>query len=354
MSTSSLSKYAASGLLGLHFTPEELFIGVGHRQGRTYHVGNLGCVDIRPHMLEGGEFNFGTLVPAIQSALVEYKIRTRRAVFSFPVKFPWIRVLEVPAVPDRELARIVRLEVERLYLDSTVDKLIDFYPLESHKEAGPGGTIKVLSVAIPRNAVAPYVDLLHQARLETVGVDLAEVSVLKLAAMQGINFADGITLVLNFNMQSTDLLLLENDTLQLVRKVGQGKQQLREVFARGLPSDNLAREDLGKLECRLPSEFVRLANDYVSSLLGEIRRSIEFYLTELKRAEGNVSKVVVAGSGYWPVNLPEILGQQLHLPLIDLSFDRLPNVVCDTAFGPSFPALGVYAPVVGSVLAGVA
>jgi Tfp pilus assembly PilM family ATPase len=208
-------------------------------------------------------------------------------------------------------------------------------------------------VAIPRNTIAPYVELLMQSRIEPVGIDLAEISVLKLAAMQGVNFSDGITLLLNFNMQSSDLLLLENDTLQLVRKVGQGKQQLREVFARTLPPESGARDGITKLDFRVPSEYTRLAGDYVSALLGEIRRSIEFYLTEMKRAEGNVSKVVLAGSGYWPVNLPEVLEQQLHLPLIDLSFDRLPNVVCDTGFSPNFPALGVYAPVVGSVLAGV-
>ena len=44
------------------------------------------------------------------------------------MKFPWIRVIEVPNLPDREMARIVRLEVERLYLDSTVEKLIDLLP----------------------------------------------------------------------------------------------------------------------------------------------------------------------------------------------------------------------------------
>ncbi len=90
------------------------------------------------------------------------------------------------------------------------------------------------------------------------------------------------------------------------------------------------------------------------ALLGEIRRSIEFYLTDIKRAEGSVSKVILAGSGYWPGNLPEILAMQLHLPLIDLRFDNLNNVACQTSFPPNFPACGVFAPAIGSVLRGVA
>ena len=111
---------------------------------------------------------------------------------------------------------------------------------------------------------------------------------------------------------------------------------------------------MDRVDFELPEEFLPLATDYVSNLLGEIRRSIEFYLTDIKRKEGSVTKVILAGSGYWPVNLPKILALQLNLPLIDLRFDHIPNVVCQSSFAPNFPALGIYAPVVGSVLRGVA
>jgi len=341
-------------LLGLHFTPEELFIAVGQRRGKTAYLDHLDVIDIRPHLVEGGELNQFTLAPAIQQALRAHQVRTRRAVISFPVKFPWIRVLEVPNLPEREMARIVRLEVERLYLDSTVEKLIDYHVLGPSTGKDAGDKVSVLSCAIPRNSIAPYVDLMTAAKLDLVGIDLVELNVLKLASMSGVNFSEGITLILNFNMQSIDLMLMEDDRLQLVRKVSQGKQQLREVLKRMLPDESEARGQLDRLDFELREEYLSLTTDYVSSLLGEIRRSIEFYLTDIKRKEGSVTKVILAGSGYWPANLPEILALQLNLPLIDLQFDRFPNVVCETMFPESFPALGVYAPVIGSVLRGVA
>jgi Tfp pilus assembly PilM family ATPase len=354
LANNSLSRLASAGLLALHFTPEELFIGYGQRKGRNFRLRGLDCMDLRPHVIEGSDYNHTSLVPALHNALKKHHIRTRKTVISFPVKFPWIRVIEVPTVPDRELNRIVKLEVERLYLDSTVEKLIDFFPLAPSPGEVMSGSTRVLSVAIPRNTIAPYIDLLFAAKMDIVGIDLAEVSVLKLAAMQGVNFDDGITLILNFNMQSTDLMLMEKDRLQLVRKVGQGKQQLREILFRALHDDLALREELDNVDFVLPLDHLRLAGDYVANLLGEIRRSIEFYLTELKRAEGTVSKVVIAGSGYWPANLSQILQQQLHLPLIDLQFDMLPQVFCETAFKPAFPAASIYAPVVGSVLRGAA
>jgi len=325
----------------------------GQRQGRGFSLSAFDCLDIRDQVLEGGDFNQLTFAPLIQQVLRRNRVRTRRVVISFPVKFPWIRVLDVPNVSPREMARIVRLEVERLYLDSTVEKLIDYYTLGSGR-AGAGATVSVLSCAIPRNAVAPYVELLSAAKLEIVGVDLGEVNVLKLAAMQGTSFSEGITMLLNFNMQSTDLMLMENDSLQLVRKVGQGKQQVRETLSRNLPADSPLRSEMSQLDFVLPQEHLNLATDYVAGLLGEIRRSIEFYLTDIKRAEGNVTKVILAGSGYWPANLPEILAMQLHLPLIDLRFESLPNVSCQASFRPGFPACSVYAPAIGSVLRGVA
>ena len=195
-----------------------------------------------------------------------------------------------------------------------------------------GGTTPVLSCAIPRNAVVPYVDLLAAAKLELAGIDLVELNVLRMAALQTGDFGDGITLLLSFNMQSTDLLLMEGNRLQLVRKVGQGKQQLRDLLYRKLPADSPCRRELGRVDFILPEEHVKLAVDYVAALLGEIRRSIEFYLTDIKRSEGNVSKVILAGSGYWPANLPAILALQLHLPLVDLRFDHLPNVVSQVVF----------------------
>lgn len=353
MAYTRLKLSSAGGLLGLHFTPEELFIAHGHKRGRTYYLSALDVIDIRGHMLEGGDFNQFTLVPVLQQALTKHHIRTRRTVVSFPVKFPWIRVLEIPNMPDQDMARIVRLEVERLYLDSTVEKLIDFYPLNPQHDKSVNGTTPVLSCAIPRNSIVPYVDLVLAAKLELVGVDLVELNVLKLAALQVGDFGDGISLILNFNMQSTDLMLMEGGRLQLVRKVGQGKQQLRDMLSRKLAADSPLRRDLGRIDFNLPEEFLPLAAEYVTSLLGEIRRSIEFYLTDIKRAEGSVSKLVLVGSGYWPANLTKLLEMQLHLPMINLRFDHLQNVVCETAFATEFPACGVYAPVIGSVLKGV-
>jgi Tfp pilus assembly PilM family ATPase len=337
-------------LLGLHFTPEELFMVHGRLRGSTVVLNAFDCLDIRGHILETGDFNVLSMAPLIQAALRRNRVFTKRTVASFPVKFPWIRVIEVPQVPGREMARIVRLEVERLYLDSTVEKLIDYFPVGGSTDKP---TISVLSCAIPRNSVVPYVELIQSAKLDLVGIDLGEVNVLKLAAMQGTDFSEGITVVLNFNMQSTDLMLMENDILQLVRKVGQGKQQLRDTLSRHLPADSPMHKELNRVDFTLPQDYLRMATDYVTALLGELRRSIEFYLTDIKRAEGSVSKVIVAGSGYWPANLPEILSMQLHLPLIDLRFDRLRNVACQASFAPSFPACGVYAPAIGSVLRGV-
>lgn len=355
MTSFSLARYSAAGLIGLHFTPEELFIGYGVRRGRSYALRSLSCIDIRPHVLEGGDYNYVTLVPVIHNAVREQKITTRRTVVSFPVKFPWIRVLDVPTMAEKDMERVVRLEVERLYLDSTVDKLIDYFPLETVQDPDGGGTsTKVLSVAIPRNTVAPYVELLAACRLELVGIDLAEVNVLKLASMQGVDFSTGISLILNFNMQSTDLMLMERGTLQLVRKIGQGKQQLRDALSRSIPADSPSRQGLMQVDYLLPPEEMQHASGFVAQLLSEIRRSIEFYLTELKRAEGNVTKVVLAGSGYWPANLSQVLARQLNLPLIDLRMEQLPNVICETSFTSEFPACGVYAPVIGSVLRGAA
>ena len=344
----------SGGLLGLHFTPEELFVVVGHARGRNSYLTTLDILDIRQHGLEGGDFNQLTLAPFIQKTLKAHRVRTKRTVVSFPVKFPWIRVIEVPNMPDREMSRIVRLEVERLYLDSTVEKLIDYHVLGPPMDKGSGEVVPVLSCAIPRNSIAPYVDLVAAAKLEMVGIDLVELNVLKLASMTGARFDEGITLILNFNMQSIDLMLMEDDRLQLVRKVGQGKQQLREVLQRKLPPSSPLRHELESIEFELPIEHLPLTTDYVANLLGEIRRSIEFYITDIKREEGNVTKVILAGSGYWPVNLREVLQQQLKLELIDLRFDLLPNVTCQQTFAPNFPALGVYAPAVGSVIRGVA
>ncbi len=341
----------ATGLLGLHFTPEELFIAVGKQRGRGVAISALDIVDIRPYMLEGSELDHSALAPVIQQRLKQNNVKTKRAAISFPVKFPWIRVLEVPNTNAQEMSRIVRLEVERLYLDSTVEKLIDYHVLE------PGSTestVSVLSCAIPRNAIAPYVDLVEAAKLELVGIDLVELNVLKMASLTGVDFTEGITLILNFNLQSIDLMMMEDNKLQLVRKVGQGKQQLRDLLYRLLPQDSSLRNELGRVDFELPAEHLPLATEYISNLLGEIRRSIEFYITDIKRAEGNVTKVMLAGSGYWPVNLPDIIAQQLHLPLINLRFEQLPGISCEVSFAENFPVLGVYAPVIGSVVRGVA
>lgn len=339
-------------MLGLHFTPEELFFGVCQRKGSDYELSALDCIDIRSFVLEGGEYDQPGLIPAIKEALKRNKVKTRKTVVSFPVKFPWLRTIEVPYGPSKEMDQIVKLEVERLYLDSTVEKLVDYHILVDNASIKAGESVNVLSCAIPRNVVVPYSELIHAAGLELVGIDLAEVSVLKMAGMQGIKFDEGITIILNINLESTDLMLMEDSVLQLVRKVGQGKRQLREVLERNLPADSPSRAQLNDLDFRLPSDMINMATDFVATMLGEIRRSIEFYLTDIKRAEGSVSKVILAGSGYWPSNLPEIMSMQLHLPLVDLRFDYLKNISVQTTFEPGFPALSVYAPVVGSILRG--
>jgi Tfp pilus assembly protein PilN len=152
--------------------------------GLVLRDGHVDVVALRGH-LGSRSLAAAFSVPADEEApaqikrqLLEAGVRARRAHVGLPRRAVVAKAVELPAVPGADLRRMVGFELERHLPFAPSDALFDFEMLD----AGAGGAVRVLLVAVERRSQERLRQLLAAAGLTPGLVGIAIHSVARLEA----------------------------------------------------------------------------------------------------------------------------------------------------------------------------
>jgi type IV pilus assembly protein PilM len=289
--------------------------------------------------LEPGVFHEGEVLDpdrlsaALKSMFAEHNLgkRVRLGVGNQNVV---VRTVRLPVIEDpREMAAAVRFQAQE-----QIPMPLDQAVLEHQVVGGVGGEegnapqVDVVVVAARREMVASFVGPLRDAGLEPVGIDLSAFAMIRALADPG---AEGVTLepgqrptegVLYCNLGDvTNLAVARGRTCLFTRVSHVGLESIGEGLAgaSGLTAEHAAQW-LGHVGLASPVEQVegdpatvaatrRALEDGVSSLLDELRLSLDYYGAQ----EGAlpVERIVLGGAGSAIAGLPQRMEESLGLPI---------------------------------------
>jgi len=220
---------------------------------------------------------------ALKQLVKETGARSRVVNLALPESQVFTRVIEMPALSERELTSALQWEAEQ-YIPLPLDQVnMDFSILRDAKETGTS-KMEVLLVACPKALLEKYINYLEEADLSISGVETEIIAVTR--ALVKSNISMKAAMIVSLGAQTTDVAIIRNGILAFTRSISAGGDALSRSVAQGLSLEVSQAEEYKKtygLEGdKLEGKIVSAAKPVMDTILGELKRALAYYQEKYK------------------------------------------------------------------------
>jgi type IV pilus assembly protein PilM len=322
----------SKNVLGVDINPERISISQIKKQGNRSKLVHYHSVEMpEGAMVEGRILDPPTIGLTLMNLLNEHKLSPGAVATAVPAREAIVRLIRLPAeLPVDELRRVVLEQEAELYIPYPRDQAdVDFQPLGLDVSADGVERTQVLLVAVPKEVVDNYLEVLNSASLRVRCVELANFSLIRTIKDQLLQFGEQEAVLLtSIGYESTEISILVTGIPQFTRTVNIGTVHMQQVLAQAL---NLPSSRTGELLQSLklpvinPTETMSMGDPssnnpgvaavsrVLADLADELRRSMDFYINQERSAP--VVKVLLAGTGAGMNQIDSFLAQRLSMPV---------------------------------------
>jgi type IV pilus assembly protein PilM len=267
-------------------------------KGRSgFELTHLGVAAVPNEAIVQGAFlNSGAIVDAIRAALEKAKTRTKSVAAAVSGHSVIVKKVSLPQMTRAELEEQIRWEAEQ-YIPFDVNEVnLDFQILEERGE----GQMDVLLVAAKKDLIDDYVQVINEAGLTPVAIDVAAFAVENaFEANYDASGSETVALV-NIGAQTVNINVIANGAPSFTRDItAAGNQYTEEIQkALGVSFEEAERIKLGGRRGEMsqevvPREVEEAMRAVSETVIGEISRSLDFY--GATTAEGRIARVLISG-----------------------------------------------------------
>ncbi len=279
------------------------------------------------------------IAASIKKLLKDTGAKSRNVQIALPESKIFTRVLEVPALSEREFSSAIKYEAEQ-YIPLPLDQVnVDFTVLQDAKETGTN-KMEILLVAAPKTLLERYLHILELAELTPTTAE-TEVIATTRAVSRSLGSLKHV-MVVSLGAQTTDLAILRGGVLTFTRSVGAGGDALTRAISQGLDFNPTQAEEFKKTyglqKDKLEGKMVEVVRPIMDTVVNEIKRAAAFYHEKYK--DDAIQSILLAGgTARLPgmvTYLAESLGLEVQLanPWSGITRDPRFNVL--NTEGPNF------------------
>ncbi len=280
---------------------------------RNYQLVKYGMIPLPPEVIvEGAVMDAGRVVEAIKELLSAQKVTSKEVVISVSGSSVIIKRVSVADMTDEELAESIKWEAEQYIPFSIDDVNVDFQRLGA---GAAEGQADVLLVAVKKDKIHDYVNLVKEAGLEPVVMD---VDAFALANMYELNYdvEAGTTALLNIGASVMNINILKDGTSIFTRDVTVGGNRYTEALQRdfGLTYEDAEKIKRGEdVEGADKEQISSVMSSVTEDMVAETQRSFEFFRSTT--GSDKVSHVLVAGGCARIGHFTTMLSERLEIPV---------------------------------------
>lgn len=319
--------------VGIELAPERVNVVQLRKQRQGLKLESLTSVAVPEGVIIDGQIiDISTMAQLIQQALAESKIKTSRVATAIPGQHSIVRLIPIPAeLDEKELREMVLNHEAGLYLPYPREEAdVDYQKLGYFVDEDGIEKVQVLLVATRKDVTDTYLNTFEQAGLQ---VDILEINSFALIRtirdqLRQFGLQEAAVLV-DIEFDSTEIAIVINGVPQFSRSVPIGTYQMQMALSRAMslptsrdmsllqgmviPPTPLDGGQTGVTEVN-PSMAALLR--VLGELTDELRRSIDFYLSQSENLE--VAQIFLAGPGGGLQQLDEFFTQRLGLPTVQI------------------------------------
>ncbi len=233
-----------------------------------------------------------------------------------------VKELVMDEIPDNELEEAIKWEMEK-FLPFSIDKAVfDFQVLNKIiLEEDGSEKLDILSVAAPLEAVQSIADVLKEANLEPVALEVeafSELRLLRFIPSFNVNESDVLLVVANIGHNYTSLNMIDKGFVRFSRTLPMGGKKITEAISQFLGKSIEEAEDYKKNELDLSNtsdSTVTAILQLVNSLNVEIKRSINYYFNKFNDGKEMKTVILIEGGTANLKGLREYLEENIGYPV---------------------------------------
>ena len=289
-------------------------IAVGGRGPATLE--KIGQVALPAGAVRDGEVaDAATVAEAVRTLWSRYKLKGKRVALGVANQQVVVRQVDLPYLPEAELRQSLQFSVQE-HIPIPVDQaILDLHVLEHFETEAGQRYSRVLLVAAQKDMVSALVDVVTQAKLTPVLLDLDAFAVLRSLA-PGIPGAPSAgQLLVDVGAGVTNIVVVEAGAPRFVRILLMGGNDITEGVAAALgidPEEAEARKLAYDPDAADP-QLTRALRERADRFVDEIRGSLDYYRAQAESSP--VEQVVMSGGGAQLRGLQEALEDALRLPI---------------------------------------
>jgi type IV pilus assembly protein PilM len=279
---------------------------------------NFGGLELPQGAVRNGEIvDADEVARVIRDLVGQAKTKEKKVHLGVANQRAVVRQIDVPDMPDDELAESLAYQVGDSIPMPTEDAEVDFHVLDRFEdETGPKA--RLLIVAAHRDMLQNAVSAAAKAGLTPVGIDLTPFAMLRALVPEGrggVGTGEGPQVLIDLGGGITSILVHERGVPTFVRTLVVGGDDITASLANTTNSEHSTAEKdkrratVGKVD-GVPGKVV---TDKADELVREIRTSLDYYLAQGESARP--TSVVITGGGALLRGLPARIEASLHLPV---------------------------------------
>ena len=304
--------------------------------GNKYTLVKWGIVSVNE---SGAELSPQDKKNIVVSRLAEFlareKILTKNVVSSISGNQVIVRYVRFPKLSREELAKTIQFEAEP-YIPFDIREVdLSFHIIGDILEEGQK-KMETILVASKKEAVQGKLEIFNELALRPVVIDLDVFALQNAYEYSNLNSETPVpetVLLINIGCNVTNMAIMENNVSKVVRDVFISGNSFTKAIQRNLGCDFKTAEDLKARHCMLVTaeekektlsenqkEALQVSSaitPIAKDLLGEIQRSIDFYISQ--NPERVVNRILLCGGSCLIKNLDKYLHQELKVPIDKLN-----------------------------------
>lgn len=286
------------------------------RKSKGDEVRSFGSADIPLGIISDGEIIKKEIVvekikEAIQKAGPK-KINSKKVICSLPETKAFLRLINIPKMEEEEIREAIKWEVEA-NIPLKLDQVYYDWQLLDKNLSADKNKKSVLIIAVAKSVANQFLEIIEQVGLDPVGLEIESIAQIHSLIKDGAS--KETTLLVDLGDRRTSFLVAVGDTPCFSSSVPISASLLTDSLSKTL---NLVFKEAEKIKLNYGiGSFVkkdpifRAEKPVLDNLIFEIKKSTNFYLTELKYSS-SIDQVILCGGGALTKGIVTYLSKELE------------------------------------------
>jgi type IV pilus assembly protein PilM len=282
-----------------------------------YRVLNLGVLPLPSNAIQNNIIvQSKPVVETIRRLIQEHGVRSKQVISAVPGRAVIMKKVQMPKQSRAELENNIEFEAQNVIPENLENVNLDHQVLNS---ADDSNKIEVLLVAVKKEIINSYTDVIEEAGLEPAVID---VDYFALENMYEANYeSDGLSGVIglvHIGAQNTSISLLQNGVSTFSGDLSMGGGYFTDSLAQPL---NLSYEQAesfkisGRIEKSQGIDLESALRPALEELTEEIRRTVNLYGAVPSDDGDGLKAIYLSGGGAKVIGLRTLLEEKMGVPV---------------------------------------